>query len=73
MRFLQVIMTIVIMAFGLWISAIMFGPWAIVKYAENQFGELITLHNVTVSSKLDAKINRIDFNHDTSSLHQSEE
>ena len=65
MRFLQVIMTIVIMAFGLWISAIMFGPWAIVKYAENQFGELITLHNVTVSSKLDVKINRIDFNHDT--------
>jgi len=58
-------MTIVIMAFGLWISAIMFGPWAIVKYAEKQFGELITLHNVTVSSKLDAKINRIDFNHDT--------
>jgi len=65
MKFLQFIMTIVIMAFGLWISAIMFGPWAIVKYAEKQFGELITLHNVTVSSKLDAKINRIDFNHDT--------
>ena len=65
MKFLQFIMTIVIMAFGLWISAIMFGPWAIMKYAEKQFGELITLHNVTVSSKLDAKINRIDFNHDT--------
>jgi len=65
MRFLQFIMTIVIIAFGLWISAIMFGPWAIVKYAEKQFGDLITLHNVTVSSKLDAKINRIDFNHDT--------
>lgn len=65
MRFLQVIMTVVIMAFGLWISAIMFGPWAIVKYAENQFGDLVTLHNVSVSSKLDAKINRIDFNHDT--------
>ena len=64
MRFLQVIMTIVIIAFGLWISAIMFGPWAIVKYAENQFGDLVTLHNVSVSSKLDAKINRIDFNQD---------
>jgi len=57
-------MTIVIIAFGLWISAIMFGPWALVKYAEKQFGDLITLHNVTVSSKLDAKINRIDFNQD---------
>ena len=64
MRFLQFIMTIVIIAFGLWISAIMFGPWAIVKYAEKQFGDLITVHNVTVSSKLDAKINRIDFNED---------
>jgi len=64
MRFLQFIMTIVIIAFGLWISAIMFGPWALVKYAEKQFGDLITLHNVTVSSKLDAKINRIDFNQD---------
>lgn len=52
------------MAFGLWISAIMFGPWAIVKYAENQFGDLVTLHNVNVNSKLEAKINRIDFNQD---------
>ena len=64
MRFLQFIMTIVIMAFAVWISAIMFGPWAIVKYAENQFGDLVTLHNVNVNSKLEAKINRIDFNHD---------
>ena len=52
------------MAFALWISAIMFGPRAIVKYAENQFGDLITLHNVDVNSNLEAKINRIDFNHD---------
>ena len=52
------------MAFAVWISAIMFGPWAIVKYAENQFGELVTLHNVNVNSKLEAKINRIDFNQD---------
>ena len=50
------------MAFAVWISAIMFGPWAIVKYAENQFGDLVTLHNVNVNSKLEAKINRIDFN-----------
>ena len=64
MRFLQFIMTIVIMAFAVWISAIMFGPWAIVKYAENQFGDLVTLHNVNVNSKLEAKINRIDFNQD---------
>ena len=64
MRFLQFIMTIVIMAFAVWISAIMFGPWAIVKYAESQFGELVTLHNVNVNSKLEAKINRIDFNQD---------
>ena len=52
------------MAFAVWISAIMFGPWAIVKYAENQFGDLVTLHNVNVNSKLEAKINRIDFNQD---------
>ena len=57
-------MTIVIMAFALWFSAIMFGPWAIKKYAENRFGDLVTLHNVNVNSKLEAKINRIDFNQD---------
>ena len=61
MRFLQIIMTILIMAFAVWISAIMFGPWAIVKYAENQFGDRISLHNVVVTPQLDAKINRIDF------------
>ena len=61
MRFLQIIMTIVIMAFAVWFSAIMFGPWAIKKYAENRFGDLVTLHNVNVNSKLEAKINRIDF------------
>lgn len=64
MRFLQIIMTIVIMAFAVWFSAIMFGPWAIMKYAENQFGNRIILHNVNVNSKLEAKINRVDFNHD---------
>ena len=57
-------MTIVIMAFAVWFSAIMFGPWAIKKYAENRFGDLVTLHNVNVNSKLEAKINRIDFNQD---------
>ena len=57
-------MTIVIIAFAVWISAIMFGPWAIVKYAENQFGDRISLHNVVVTPQLDAKINRIDFKDD---------
>lgn len=52
------------MAFAVWVSAIMFGPWAIMKYAENQFGNRVILHNVNVNSKLVAKINRIDFNHD---------
>ena len=52
------------MAFAVWISVIMIGPWAIVKYAENQFGDLVTLNNVDVNSKLEAKINRIDFNHE---------
>ena len=52
------------MAFAVWFSAIMFGPWAIMKYAENQFGNRVILHNVNINSKLEAKINRIDFKHD---------
>ena len=61
MRFLQSIMVIVIMAFAVWISAIVLGPWAIVNYAEQKFGNQIQLHNVRVGARLDAKISRIDF------------
>jgi len=58
-RALQLFMIVLLAGCLGWSSAIFFGPWAMTKYLESQFGDAVEVSGLNVTPKLSVTASRI--------------